>query len=253
MEALLWIGVLHGGPQAILGDLTAAEALGLRNWTREEITVLVPRGTDVGAGYPGIRYRSVRRSISDLRVTAGGLPVCRIEAAILLFAARQRSSRTASGVLAAAVQQRLTSPDHLRYWIDELRPLRSAERLRQTLDDIEGGAQSVAEIDVRRMCRTGGLAAPRRQVKRRDGSGRLRFTDCEWIAADGSVRVLEVDGGFHMDVEHWEDDLARQRALSTAGHVIVRCTARELRDEPERLACDLRRLGVPPARSELSG
>lgn len=59
--------------------------------------------------------------------------------------------------------------------------------------------------------------------------------------------VLEVDGLFHMDVAQWEDDLARQRALSGTDRVIIRCTSRELRDEPQRLARDLKRLGVPLA------
>ena len=108
-DTLLWIGVLHGGPHAVLGDLTAAALLGLRNWHREEITVLVPRGTDTGSGHPGIRFRSIRRPVGDLRVHLRGLPVCRIEPAILLFASRQDSRRTAGGVLSAAVQQRLTT------------------------------------------------------------------------------------------------------------------------------------------------
>ena len=212
-ECLLWIGVLHGGPRAILGDLTAAEVGGLRNWGREVITVLVPRGTDVGAGHPGIDYRTVRRPMEDLRVRVGGLPACRIEPAVLLFAARQRSDRTASGVLAAVVQQRLTTPERLLAWIDQLQPLRGAARFRQALVDISGGAQSTAEIDVRRMCRVFGLALPRRQVRRRDAAGRLRYTDCEWVLPSGSVLVLEVDGAFHFEVEQWEDDLARQRAV----------------------------------------
>ncbi|GAA3646315.1 hypothetical protein GCM10022237_02270 [Nocardioides ginsengisoli] len=72
-------------------------------------------------------------------------------------------------------------------------PLRGADRFRRALAEIAGGAQSAAEIDVRRMCRAAGLAAPSRQRPRRDSSGRLRFTDCEWRLADGQVLVLEVD------------------------------------------------------------
>lgn len=115
------------------------------------------------------------------------------------------------------------------------------------MTDIAGGAQSVGEIDVRRMCRDFGLRLPDRQVRRRDASGRLRFTDCEWRLADGRVLVLEVDGGFHMEVEHWEDDLARQRALTAPDRIVVRCTTRELRDQPDVVARDLRLLGVPAA------
>jgi hypothetical protein len=119
--------------------------------------------------------------------------------------------------------------------------------MRRTLTEIAGGAQSVAELDVRRMCRRHRIALPARQVKRYDAGGRLRFTDCEWRLPGGGVVVLEVDGAFHMEAQQWEDDLARQRALSGPGRTIVRCTSRELRDDDRRLAGDLIRLGVPRA------
>ncbi len=90
-----------------------------------------------------------------------------------------------------------------------------------------------------------GIAAPTRQQKRVDSAGRVRFTDCEWVLASGHIVVLEIDGGFHMDVEHWEDDLARQRRLSGPGRTVVRCTSRELRDDYEQVARDLLALGVP--------
>jgi hypothetical protein len=246
-DQLMWLGVLHGGTGAIIGDLTAAEVAGLCNWHRDDITVLVPHGADVGDGHPGVVYARTRRPLRELRRSAAGLPVCRLEPAVLRFASTQRAPRVAEGVLAASVQQQLTSPDRLLEWIDRMSPLRGADRFRQALAEIAGGAQSAAEIDVRRMCRAAGLALPLRQCRRRDSSGRLRFTDCEWRFADGRVLVLEVDGGFHMDAEHWEDDIARQRALTAPGRIVVRCTARELRDEPDRVAQDLRLLGVPAA------
>jgi len=118
-----------------------------------------------------------------------------------------------------------------------------SERLRAALGDVADGAHSVAELDIKRMCRRCGLSRPVRQVRRRDAGGRLRFTDCEWRLPDGRTLILEIDGGFHMDVAHWEDDLARQRALSGGDRVIVRCTARELRDEPELVARDLHERG----------
>ncbi|WP_182376822.1 hypothetical protein [Nocardioides sp. WS12] len=246
-EQLMWLGVLHGGPDALVGDLTAAEVAGLRNWHRDDVTILVPHSADVGAGHPGTVFVRSRRPLTDWKRSVAGLPMCRVEPAVLRFASAQRSARTAEGVLAATVQQRLTSPDQLLEWVDRMRPLRGADRFRRVIREIAGGAHSVAEIDVRRMCKRFGLAPPVRQVRRRDSSGRLRFTDCEWLLADGRILVLEVDGAFHMDVENWEDDLARQRALTSPNRVVVRCTARELRDEPDRVARDLRLLGVPAA------
>ena len=56
--------------------------------------------------------------------------------------------------------------------------------------------------------------------------------------------ILEVDGGFHMEVAHWEDDIVRERDLVATGAVVLRCTARELIDEPDRVAASLRAVGV---------
>jgi hypothetical protein len=110
--------------------------------------------------------------------------------------------------------------------------------------DIEGGAQSAAELDVRRMCRTFGLPLPRRQRPRRDRDGRWRFTDCEWLLPDGRTVVLEVDGAFHLEFEQYAADVRRQRRLTTTSTIVVRCTSIELRDDPAGVAQDLAALGV---------
>ncbi len=193
--------------------------LGLRNWHLDAVTVVVPHAADIGNGCAGVQFVRSRRRIRDHRRRRCGLPVSLIEPAVLGFASRQSSNRTAEGVLAASVQQQLTSPAELLGWIDRMSPLRGAGRFRAALADIAGGAQSVAEIDVHRMCRRFGIASPVRQVKRRDSSGRIRFTDCEWRLHDGRTLVLEVDGAFHMDAEHWEDDIARQRALTATNRI----------------------------------
>lgn len=246
-EQQCWLGVLHAGAGAVLGGLTAAELGGLEGWHRDTVTVLAPYAAGVVPPLDGFAFVRTRRSVADLRATGTSPPRCRLEPAILLFAAADRSTRTAQGVLAAAVQQRRTTPARLLAWLERLAPLHKAPLLRQALVEMAGGAQSLAEIEVKRLCRSHGLRVPDRQVARRDADGRLRYTDCEWRLADGRTLVLEVDGAFHMDAEHWEDDIARQRALTAPDRLVVRCTAREVRDEPERLARDLLLLGVPRA------
>ena len=103
----------------------------------------------------------------------------------------------------------------------------------------------MAEIDLGVVCRRGGLLAPTRQRRRTDRLGRVRYTDAEWDLPDGRTLVLEVDGAFHMEVEHWSADLARQRAVTSPRRTVVRCTALELRLQPESVVADLRALGVP--------
>lgn len=238
-----WTAVLHAGDDAALGGLSLLQLRGLRRWERDEVTVLVGAGSHPSP-VPGVHYARTRRELHGLVDGRSALPGLRIEAATLLFAAHERSPRTAHGLLAAVVQQRLTTSAALGRELEGLHPLRRAGALRRSLLDIEGGAQSLAELDLARVCRRLGFPPPVRQRRRRDSRGRSRFLDAEWRLRDGTVLVLEVDGGFHMEVGHWEDDLARQRRLSGPGRVLVRCTARELRDEPELVLEDLRALGL---------
>ena len=244
----MWLGVLHAGNGAVVGGLSAAKLYGLRNWDRDDVTDPGPRRLVVRgrAGRPLLPNQAPTRRPSRRLTYAvpGTLPVCRLEPAVLLFAAYERSARTAQGVLAAVVQQRVSTPDDLRGWIPRLRPLRRSKLFQRVLLDIEGGAQSLAEIDVRRMCRETAIPLPDRQRPRRDRDGANRFTDCEWHLRDGTVVVLEVDGGFHAEVEHYDDDMKRQRKLTTRQRIILRCGARELRDDPHSVAADLRALGV---------
>ena len=242
-QEFVWLGALHAGGTAMIGGLTALEWHGLKGWHRDEVTVLVDDELAFDP-VPGLRFFRTRRALRDWRSPHALLPLCRVEPAALLFAGYERSSRTAVGLLAAVVQQRLTTADRLLFELEQLRPLRRAKTFRSALVDIGGGAQSLAEIDMARLCRRAGLMPPRRQRARRDATGRLRFTDCEWDLPDGTVLVLEIDGSFHMQVEHWEDDLVRQRRLSGRGRIIVRCTARELRDDPAGVLADLKMHGL---------
>ena len=239
----VWLAVLHAGGNALVGGLTALEWHGLKNWHRDDVTVLVD---DELAFDPleGVTFFRTRRALTAMRDPFEELPLCRIEPAALLFAGYERSSRTAQGLLAAVIQQRLATPESMRRQLELMRPLRRAKLFRRALAEIEGGAHSMAELDIGRVCRQFDIPKPRRQVRRRDSSGRMRFTDCEWLLSNGVTLVLEIDGAFHMEAEHWEDDLARQRRLVTPGRVIVRCSARELRDEPEMLVTDLIALGL---------
>lgn len=244
-DQLAWLGVLHAGGDALLGGLSAAVRRGLKNWQPRAVTVVVPYAQDVPTPLDGIEFVRTRRDLATMRDRWAGIPSILVEPAALLWAARQRSDRTAQGLVNACLQQRLTTVESFEAWLGSLAPLRKAPVLREALRGFAGGAHSVAELDVARMCRRFGLTPPRRQTHRRDSGGRSRFTDCEWTAVDGVAVVLEVDGSFHMDADQWEDDIARQRGLASIGVRVVRCTAREIRDEPERVARDLKRLGVP--------
>lgn len=242
-EQELWRAVLHAGPDSVIGGLTAAKVHGMRNWDRPEITVLV--GNDLSFDeLPGVTFFRTRRRTGEMRA-ATHLPLCRVAPAVLLFAGYEPVRRTAHGAVAAVVQQRLTTVPELADWLQRLRPLRGAQGFRALLDDLGSGAQSLAELDLRRTCRRFGIVRPQSQRERRDRSGRRRYTDAEWRLADGRTLVLEVDGAFHDDVLQAAADRARNRKLTTADRVVISCTAYELRHDPGSVMEDLIALGVP--------
>jgi len=143
------------------------------------------------------------------------------------------------------VQQQLCTAAQLEDGLAEIGRIRHKPYLRLAVADIAGGAESAGELDVAALCRRYGLQPPARQVRRRDHSGRWRYTDCEWSAAGGQRIVLEVDGSHHLDPAHWHVDMVRERALVIAGARVLRATVFEVRLGAEALAADLRAAGVP--------
>lgn len=244
-EQRRWAAVLHAGPTSMLGGLSASSAHGLRGWGRDEITVWVDGDLSVEP-VAGVRFFRTRRPAQQLVHPSGRLPAARLEPAVLLWAAYDALPRAAVGVLAATVQQRLTTAPRLLEWVERLRPLRRAPLFRSVLADVAAGSHSAAELDVVRLCRRFSLTEPHRQRRRRDRDGTVRWTDCEWDLLDGSVVLLEVDGALHVEVTAWTADKRRTRRLAGPGRIQLGCTAVELRTEPHEVARDLLALGVPP-------
>lgn len=143
------------------------------------------------------------------------------------------------------VQQRLCRPSDLEKALQQVGRIRHKAHLRLAIRDIAGGAEALSELDLGRVCARFGLQPPARQVLRRDGTGRIRYLDAEWLLADGRRVVLEVDGAHHLQVEHWQDDMRRDRSLTVQGAYVLRATAIEVRLQPADVVRDLVAIGVP--------
>jgi len=246
-EQRLWLGVLHAGDGAALTHLTACRYEGLQWYAPDTVEVISPKGHLV-APLPGFFFHQTRRPYQRwVRTNGSGMPVLGLEHAALLAAERDDHQRRAVGLLAASVQQRLTTADRLLVSTRDIRKLRHGRLFRLSLGDIAGGAQSFAEIDVGRICREAGLVEPERQRIRKDGQGRRRYLDCEWDLPDGRVIVLEIDGSFHMKTEHWWRDMRRERRVVITGRTVLRCASIEVRLEPHEIVLDLAAIGVPRA------
>jgi len=142
---------------------------------------------------------------------------------------------TAPG-LAASVQQRIVPTSALRQELAAAGAIRHGRILRSILADIEGGADSLSEIDFVVLARKAGLPPPIRQSIRYDSAGRRRYLD-----ADFGTFVVEVDGGVHLHAPNYWADARRQNELVLGGDRILRFSSYAIRVEEDVVIAQLRR------------
>lgn len=236
-----WVGVLNAGPGSAACAWTALQCHGLTGWERDAVHVVVNRGA-TPPPVDGIRLHESRRHGGSDVVERDGLAVHTVARAAIDVAAWSLGDRSAMGVLAAVVQQGLTTPERLSDVLEPLPRIHRRRLIAATIEDLRGGAQALSELDLGRLCARHGLPVPRAQQMRRDDSGRRRYLDAEFVLADSSVRWVEVDGVGHMDPLRWYDDLLRAADLTVSADVpLLRLPAAALRSRDERVVAILKR------------
>ena len=240
-----WAAVLTAGPDAALAGRTALSMAGLRNWEDDGIHVLVPLGHRM-TQVPDVRVvfhqsRSfTSAALNGARPARTPVPRSAIDAATW-----SRSPRAAAGLLAAVVQQRLTTAELLRQALRLAGPIRHAPLLRSVLADVAGGADALTEIDFGKLCRRFGLPAPVRQQIRLDSTGRRRYLDATLRGPDGREVGVEIDGALHMVATQWWQDVERDNELRLSGDLVLHFPSLAVYLHPERVAVQLlRALGM---------
>jgi hypothetical protein len=247
-RARRFAALLHCGEAAALCAWTALDEWGLAGWPRDATHVIVARGCappplPVEFG-PVQVHESRRHSPEDIAVH-GGLPLHVPPRAAVDAGAWSTSHRSACGILAAVVQQGLTTPERLAATLDEVGKVARLRMMKAVVGDLAGGSLALSEIDFVRFCRRRGLPEPRQQRVRRDSRGRRRYLDVEWRLANGTRLWVEIDGIGHMEATRWYDDLLRAAEIQAApdgGDAPVRLPAAACRADPDRVEAILRSL-----------
>lgn len=249
-DQLMWLAVLDAGPLSALGSHTSLELAGFKSFAREatKVHLIVPRGSRA-TRFTGVQLHESRRLHPGPITRTQGLPRTETARSTIDAAAWQPYPRFACLMLAAAVQQRVTTAAELDQALRFVGRVRHKAYLRLVLGDIARGAESLGEIDLAGVCTRFGLVHPTRQVKRRDSTGRLRYLDAEWRLPTGEVVVLEVDGSHHLDIANWQADMRRERSIVVSRRWVLRATAFEVRLEPGAIVADLIAMGIPAART----
>lgn len=224
-EQLRWWVVLDGGAGTALTGLTALHDYGLEGFPTDVVHAVTRHGRRTASG-PGFARHVTRRPL-DLH-PARRPATLRLEAAAVDAVRRLATPRLRCALLAALVQQRLTTAERLRAALLPASRLPSRRLVLLVLDDIAGGAGSLAEIDFSRLARRAGLPSPLRQSVRLDAAGRRRYLD-----ADFGGFAVEVDGAVHLRPSTWWSDQARQNELVLTGSRLLRFPSVAVRlDEP---------------------
>jgi hypothetical protein len=216
-EQQRWAAVLSSGGHAALAGRTALELGGLTRWESKAVQVLVPVGGHTPT-LPGIAvemHQTRRDEAYRLRVF-GSPPRTTVERSALDAASWSNHPRTAGGLLAAVVQQRLTTAQRLLEELEKSGPIRHRRLMWHTLQDIAGGAHALSEIDIGKLCRSEGLMITARQVFRLDALGQRRYLDGIVTGPDGKEVAFEVDGAIHLMVLNYWEDMQRANELVIA-------------------------------------
>lgn len=252
-EQFLWVALLRSPRGVVLAGLTAAAYRGLKGHPAERPELLVPAAGPL----PHLQGVDVARTrlltAQDVHPSAQP-PQLTLPRALIDRASRLDRPDDVRAVLCAGVQQRRVRAQDLRGVTLRLGPVRHRTLLLRTIDDVEGGAHSVRELQFLRLVRSGGLPLPEHQVVRQHKGGR-HYLDAGW---DSYALHAEIDGLGHLLVGTWASDVDRSNELALGGRTEVRLRIPGfwLDERPDHVLDQLRRGlrkgGWTPAASDVA-
>lgn len=233
------IAVIEAGPHAALGGISALQVAGLKSWTRTTISVVTHKSRN-STRLPFSTVHESRTLNEDHIRVARGLRICVPPRAAVDGAGWEPSVRSAIGLVAATVQQGLAPVHDIHDTLMAAGRIRHHRALLAALGDIAGGLDALSEIDLIKLCARYRLPAPSSQTRRRGADGRIRYLDASIDLPDGTILAIEVDGAVHLDPRAWWGDAERSNALVTTGVRLLRFPAWAVREQPDRVAHQLR-------------
>ena len=224
-----WFAVLDGGPDCALAGLSALRAQGLHGFAVDRHQTVVPVAARPGRHELYVRRRS-RRLCDDAVHPVRQPAMLRVPYALVDALEVMELPLRGCALMAAVVQQQMLRPSQLHALVAAEPTLPNRRVYAAVAADIEGGAQSLLEIDFGRLAKRAGLPPPRRQSVRRDKYGRRRYLDVDFDAF-----TVEVDGAVHLKPLNWWDDMFRQNGLVISGRPMLRFASVGIRLQPAKV------------------
>ena len=236
-----WAAVLLLEKPCALAGLSAAAAAGLLGFEPDRVHIVVAHATHVSAPR-WVKIHESRRFVPADIVSGAGIPRTRPARSLIDAATWSNGPRRACAILCAGVQQRLVTADRLEAEVVTAGRIRHTQPMRAICGDISGGGHTLAEIEFGPLAQRAGLGPPRRQVLRREVSGRVRYLDVELDLPDGTVLAVEIDGAVHLKPLPWWDDMDRQNEVVIGGRPMLRFASATVRLNERRVVDQLTRM-----------
>jgi hypothetical protein len=233
-EQVRWLAVLDGGPHCVLGGISALHAHGLQGFPQDRVQTLVPSGNRTVQTNLYVRRQSRRLGAAAVHPVKAP-PCLRVGPALIDALSQLDLPARGCALMAAVVQQRLLPASQLVACVSAARTIPHRALYVAVARDIEGGSQSLLEIDFVKLARRAGLPSPRRQSVRTDAFGHRRYLD-----ADFDLFAVEVDGALHLRPLAWWDDMFRQNAIVLTGKPVLRFSSVAIRLYPDQVIEQLR-------------
>jgi very-short-patch-repair endonuclease len=229
--------VLAGGPGAVLGHRSAAAIWGIRSSSAGAVDIICPRRLE----RPGIRgHRVVLRE--DEVTVHDGIPVTTPARTLFDLAAVVPRHQLEAAFNEAEVR-RLASPTSLPALLARYPGRRGNTAIQALLDNHvrNGESRTRNELEHRLLALLDAHDLPRPQTNRLSAHGEL---DAAW--PDRRL-VVELDGfATHGTRRAFEADRARDRRLVADGWRVLRVTWRQLSEDGDTIAAQIRSLVAAP-------
>jgi hypothetical protein len=192
----------------------------------DEVLILTTGGSNRIAGK--VRFRPSTRPLQPRRV--GIWPTAPPARAVADTALVYRWFDPVRALVTSAVQHRLCTPDELEFELEN-GPQNGSAHLRRAVEDVFGGAESIAEAELADLITAAGLPPAELNVDILTWDGiKIASADALWR----SLRAgLEVDSKKHHFYEdRWEHGVRRHTGLTTTGLSITHFIPKDLRNNP---------------------